>query len=130
MSAQEQPALEHYSLIGDCHGAALISSQASIDWCCLPRFDSGSCFARMLDGERGGHCSLLLDGRRPEVGSATYLEDTMVLETTLKGRTGIVRVVDFMAVGERNEADGRREIVRLVECSQGSAEVHAARAAF
>jgi GH15 family glucan-1,4-alpha-glucosidase len=123
MSAREQPALEHYSMIGDCHAAALISSQASIDWCCLPRLDSGSCFARLLDAERGGHCSLLLDGRRPEAGGAAYLEDTMVLETTLQGRRGSVRVVDFMAIGERNEADGRREIVRVVECSQGSAEV-------
>ncbi len=121
MSASDQPDLVDYSLIGDCHGAALVSVGASIDWCCLPRFDSGSCFARLLDARRGGHCSVLLDGDEPETVDAAYLEDTMVLETTLRGARGSLRVLDFMAIGEQN-GDDRREIVRVLECSQGSVD--------
>ncbi|HEY1450798.1 MAG TPA: glycoside hydrolase family 15 protein [Solirubrobacteraceae bacterium] len=122
MKASEQPALADYSLIGDCHGAALISGEGSIDWCCLPRFDSGSGFARLLDQERGGHCSVALHGGVAESSSA-YLEDTMVLETTLQGTDAYVRVLDCMAIREQSEQSSRREIVRVIECSQGTADV-------
>jgi GH15 family glucan-1,4-alpha-glucosidase len=121
MMTPEQPGLADYSLIGDCHGAALVSTDASIDWCCLPRFDSGSCFARLLDAERGGHCSVRL---AEQTGATSrYLEDTMVLETTLQGRSAGVRVLDCMALGDEDEREGHREIVRVIECSQGTAEV-------
>ncbi|HEX4466657.1 MAG TPA: glycoside hydrolase family 15 protein [Solirubrobacteraceae bacterium] len=122
MKASEQPALAGYSLIGDCHGAALVSAEGSIDWCCLPRFDSGSCFARLLDQERGGHCSIALHGGVVESSSA-YLEDTMVLETKLRGPDASVRVLDCMAIREQSEQSSRREIVRVIECSHGPAEV-------
>jgi GH15 family glucan-1,4-alpha-glucosidase len=122
MKSSEQPALGDYSLIGDCHGAALVSTEGSIDWCCLPRFDSGSCFGRLLDSERGGHCAVSLAGG-VEGSSSAYLEDTMVLETTLRGAETSVRVLDFMAIGKQSEQSSHREIVRVIECSQGAAEV-------
>jgi GH15 family glucan-1,4-alpha-glucosidase len=120
MSSAQQPPLGDYSLIGDCHGAALVSSEASIDWCCLPRFDSGSCFARLLDIERGGHCSVRIAGQTG--GDSKYLEDTMVLETTLHGNGVSVRVLDCLAIGEPGE-EASCEIVRVVECSHGTADV-------
>src|SRR5437763_657750 len=82
-----------YALIGDCHGAALVSSAGSIDWCCLPRFDHGSCFARLLDWERGGYCAV--EGEGLETRSR-YLEGTLVVETELRGRGGVARLLDLM----------------------------------
>jgi len=62
--AADYPPIADYALIGDCHAAALVSRSGSVDWCCLPRFDSGACFARILDWEQGGCCEI-----RPEVAS-------------------------------------------------------------
>jgi GH15 family glucan-1,4-alpha-glucosidase len=121
MRPAEQPPLADYSLIGDCHGAALVSSAASIDWCCVPRFDSASCFARLLDVTRGGHCVAELAGQTD--ASSSYVEDTMVLETSLQGPEAAVRVLDCMAIGEQGPQQGDREVVRVIECSQGAAEV-------
>lgn len=53
MSAVEQPPIADFALIGDCHGSALVSRSASIDWCCLRQFDADPIFFRMLDAGRG-----------------------------------------------------------------------------
>jgi GH15 family glucan-1,4-alpha-glucosidase len=118
----EAPAIGEYGLIGDCHSAALVSREGSIDWCCLPRFDSGSCFGRLLDRERGGFCAVSVKGDAIWRGSA-YLQDTLVLERVLEGRQGTVRVRDFFAMREHGALEPRRELIRLVECERGSAEV-------
>jgi GH15 family glucan-1,4-alpha-glucosidase len=123
MTQGSPPSLADYSLISDRHGAALVSSAASIDWCCLPRFDSGSCFARLLDADRGGHCSIALGGEGEVEGTSSYLEDTMVLETMLTASEATVRVLDWMPLGEQNGNDSEREIVRVLECTHGTAEV-------
>ncbi len=117
------PAIGEYGLIGDCHSAALVSRAGSIDWCCLPRFDSGSCFARLLDAERGGHCSIALRGAATVNGSSVYLEDTLVLQTTLESRAATVRVLDFFAMREGGRLNPRHELVRIIECERGSAEL-------
>lgn len=118
----ESPAIADYGLIGDCHSAALVSRDGSIDWCCLPRFDSGSCFGRLLDRERGGFCAVGVRGAS-EPGSSSYLQDTLILQTVLHGPQGTVRVLDFFAMREHGALAPRRELVRLVECERGSAEV-------
>ena len=95
-----RPPIGEYGLIGDCHSAALVSREGSIDWCCLPRFDSGSCFGRLLDRERGGFCAVTLKDAHGADGSSRYLEDTLVLETVLQGAQGAVRLLDFFAMRE------------------------------
>jgi GH15 family glucan-1,4-alpha-glucosidase len=121
--AAQAPALAEYSLIGDCHGSALVSSSASIDWCCLPRFDSASCFGRLLDWPGGGSCSVRLAGEQAERGSCSYLKDTLVLETRLQSQDANVRVLDFFAVADCEEPARGRELVRILECERGTAAV-------
>ncbi len=122
MSAVEAPAIGEYALIGDCHSAALVSTEGSIDWCCLPRFDSGSCFGRLLDQHRGGFCAASL-GEHTVSEASCYLQDTLVLESVLHGSQGTVRLWDFFAMREHGALKPRRELVRIVECERGSADV-------
>ncbi len=120
------PPLAQYSLIGDCHSSALVSDAASIDWCCLPRFDSGSCFGRLLDWESGGHCAVRFAEGPTHTGGSSYMKDTLVLETVLQGEEGSLHVLDCFAMREQGAQQPRREIVRIIECRQGSASVEVA----
>ncbi len=119
---EQAPSISGYGLIGDCHSAALVSCEGSIDWCCLPRFDSGSCFGRLLDRERGGFCTVSVEGDATWQGSS-YVKDTLILESVLEGPQGTVRVRDFFAMREHGALEPRRELIRIVECERGSAEV-------
>ena len=103
------PPIGDYALIGDCRSAALVSRSASIDWCCLPRFDAGSAFGRLLDWDRGGHCSITpTDGDSWEY-SRHYLDDTLVLATTLQGASGEARVLDCFTMHPDSEASDERQ---------------------
>src|SRR5437764_10726733 len=110
----EYPTISDYALIGDCRGAALVSGAGSIDWCCLPRFDHGSCFARLLDWERGGYCAIEGDGLRTR---SRYVEGTMVLETELRGPGGMARLYDLMVMGDE------RRLLRVLEGVEGELEL-------
>ncbi len=120
--SEQAPSISGYGLIGDCHSGALVSCEGSIDWCCLPRFDSGSCFGRLLDRERGGSCTVSVEGDASWRGSS-YVKDTLILESVLEGPQGTVRVRDFFAMREHGALEPRRELIRIVECERGSAEV-------
>ena len=87
--------IEEYALIGDLHSAALVSRAGSIDWLCLPRFDSEACFAALLGDERHGHWQIAPDGQASQV-RRRYLPDTLVLETEFSTATGTVRLTDCM----------------------------------
>ncbi|NQX26819.1 glycoside hydrolase family 15 protein [Microbacteriaceae bacterium VKM Ac-2854] len=106
--------IEDYAVISDCHTAALVSREGSIDWLCLPRFDSASTFAALLGGDDQGRWSL-----RPAAGEASatrsYLDDTLVLLTRWQTSDGIVEVTDFMPFGDR-----RADVVRRVTGVSGS----------
>jgi GH15 family glucan-1,4-alpha-glucosidase len=124
MNTDSYPPIGDYALIGDCHTAALVSRECSIDWCCLPRFDSGSAFGRLLDWEHGGHCQIAPagNGDRWET-TREYLEDTLVLQTTIRGRGGEVKVLDCLTVDEQvGESRGSR-LLRTIDGQQGTVEL-------
>src|ERR671932_1814684 len=118
---RRHPPIADYALIGDCHGAALVSRAGSIDWCCLPRFDSGSCFARLLDWDDGGFCSIAPDELdRPSFRE--YVDDTLVLGTTFRAAGGEARLLDCFVMREGPGRSEGREILRVVEGRRGAFE--------
>src|SRR6516162_11623653 len=78
---QSSTRIEDYALIGDCGTAALVGSDGSIDWLCLPRFDCGACFAALLGRPENGRWLLAPAARRPRV-HRRYRGDSLILETT------------------------------------------------
>ena len=104
------PLIEEYGLIGDCRTAALVSPTGSIDWLCLPRFDSGSVFARLLDPEQGGHFALTPVDMEEGQSARTYEEDTLVLETTFDVAGGSARLVDFLPIPPESERESAPRI--------------------
>lgn len=109
----EHTAIADYAVIGDGRTAALVARRGSIDWLCLPRFDSASCFTRLL-GDPDGSRWLLTAADDDAPVERRYVPETNVLETTYRTADGSVRVTDFMP------ADGRRsDVVRRVEGLSG-----------
>jgi GH15 family glucan-1,4-alpha-glucosidase len=110
--------IEDYALIGDCHTGALIGRDGSIDWLCMPRFDSASMFGALLGDENHGRWSLAPTGRITRT-SRHYVEDTFILSTTWVTKSGEVEVLDFMPVGDR-----RADVVRRIRGVRGSVQMH------
>ena len=112
--------IEDYALIGDLHTAGLVSRTGSIDWLCLPRFDSPACFAALLDDAGAGTWTLHpSDGPGDrEVTSRRYVDDSLVLRSRWECDDGVVEVTDFMP--PRGEA---ADIVRLVHGVRGRVEM-------
>jgi GH15 family glucan-1,4-alpha-glucosidase len=108
--------IEDYALIGDTETAALVSRNGSIDWLCLPRFDSPASLAALLGGP--GHGRWLLGPATAATTTRSYLGDTTVVETIHTTATGSVRILDFMPFG-----DGRSDLIRLVEGVSGQVEL-------
>jgi GH15 family glucan-1,4-alpha-glucosidase len=117
------PPIGDYALIGDCHSAALVAQDGAIDWCCLPRFDSGSAFGRLLGRPDAGHCSITPTGEGPWEYERSYVDDTLVLETTLHGAAGEARLLDCFVVRDDAVVTDARRIVRVLEGIRGSVEV-------
>lgn len=113
--------IEDYAMIGDCHTAALIGRDGSIDWLCLPRFDSASTFGALLGDE--DHGRWLLAPAASLTGEATstrsYLPDTFTLVTTWTTTTGEVEVTELMPHGDR-----RADIIRRVRGVSGTVQMH------
>ncbi|MCW2885556.1 MAG: hypothetical protein QOE54_1666 [Streptosporangiaceae bacterium] len=102
--------IEDYALIGDMQSAALVCRDGSIDWLCLPRFDSAAFFAALLGDEENGHWRIAPANVDPMSSRRRYLDDTLILETEWETPTGVVRITDFMP--HRGEAP---DVVRIVE---------------
>ncbi|MDM0110095.1 glycoside hydrolase family 15 protein [Variovorax sp. J22R24] len=106
--------IEDYGLIGDMHTAALVGMDGSIDWLCLPRFDSSACFANLLGTEENGRWRIAPTGD-PVATTRRYRPSTLVLETEFEMADGVVRLIDCMALRTSNP-----RIVRIVEGVRGT----------
>ncbi len=113
--AEPHPGIEDHALIGDMHSAALVTKGGTIDWLCLPAFDSDACFAALLGTPDNGYWRIA----PIEIKSKTlrrYRKDTLILETDFTTETGTVRLVDFMPPWAGRD---HSEICRSVECLDG-----------
>jgi len=109
--------IEDYAIIGNCRTAALVGRDGSIDWLCLPRFDSEACFARLLGDCDNGHWQIAPDDHLTARTRRRYRGSTLVLETEFETGTGTVAVIDFMPLPHRED---ELSIIRLVEGRSGS----------
>jgi len=105
--------IEHYGFLSNLHGSALVSLSGSVDWLCLPRFDSDACMAALLGREEHGHWSLY-PGAEVRATRRRYRPGTLILETDYECEGGAVRLVDFMPL-----AQGRHSLVRIVQGLSG-----------
>lgn len=122
MDQQTNPAphsqpIEDYALIGDCATAAIVGRDGSIDWLCMPRFDSPALFANLLGTPENGRF-LLAPANPCAPATRTYRDDSLVLETLFTTDTGQVAIIDFMHPGAVNSS-----IIRIVEGRKGSVDM-------
>jgi GH15 family glucan-1,4-alpha-glucosidase len=111
------PAIEDHGLIGDLQTAALVATDGTIDWFCVPRFDSPSIFAALLDHHKGGHFKIEPVGTR-HVSKQLYLPGTPILITRFLSEDGVGEVIDFMPIAG-DQATDRHRLVRLVRVVRG-----------
>ena len=112
--------IEDYALIGNTQTAALVGRDGSVDWLCMPRFDSGACFAALLGTPENGRWLITPDAEVVAV-RRQYRGDTLVLETEFELAGGArVALIDFMPICER---DGRIDLIRIVEGRRGTVPV-------
>jgi GH15 family glucan-1,4-alpha-glucosidase len=117
--------LSDYILIGNSRSAALLSKYGSVDWCCLPEFDSPAIFAALLDRERGGY--FCINPVLKYSSTQRYIPDTNVAETLFETESGQARVIDaFTAMAEKDKLYSLfpdHEIIRVVEGVSGSVPI-------
>jgi GH15 family glucan-1,4-alpha-glucosidase len=116
--ADRYPAIEDHAVIGDLHTVALVATDGTIDWCCLPRFDSPAVFASLLDADRGGSFAVSCQAIRIK---QQYMPDSNVLVTRFLGPESVGEVVDFMV--PRHEGDSLERpghfLVRQLQAVRG-----------
>src|SRR5258708_37663217 len=108
-------AIERYAIVGDTQTAALIADDGSVDWLCVPRFDSGACFAALLGDESHGHWRIAPRGEIRRV-TRRYRPHTLILETEFATEDGVVRLIDCMPQRDRTPV-----VIRVVQGVRGSA---------
>ncbi len=113
--------IEDYAVIGDLHTAAIVGTNGSIDWLCLPHFDSASVFSRLLGTDDHGYWQIAPEGGDDAVTTVRrhYRDETLVLETEFETATGTVRITDCMPVREEHP-----QVVRLIEGVSGTVQMH------
>ena len=110
--------IENYGIIGDLHSVALVGMDGSIDWLCLPHFDSPSVFAAILDDERGGRFKIA-----PVSGGVTrkqlYWPDTNILVTRFFAPHGVAEITDYMPIHASTNGGAGHQLIRRVEVVRG-----------
>jgi GH15 family glucan-1,4-alpha-glucosidase len=128
MDAERYPPIGDYALISDCHSAALVSRDGSIDWCCFHRFDARPVFCRLLDWDRGGYCRIA--PATPYRSSRRYLPGTNILETRFESKGGVMIVTDLFPIRPSSQTDNPaavhpyHQLIRLIRCEAGEIEFH------
>ena len=111
--------IEDYGVIGNMRSAALVSTRGSIDWLCLPDFDSPSVFAALLDDQKGGRFQIT-----PTAGGMTlkqlYWPDTNVLVTRFLCPAGVAEITDYMPIEKFGPWQGEHQLIRRVRVVRGS----------
>jgi GH15 family glucan-1,4-alpha-glucosidase len=112
--------IEDYAVIGDLHTVALVGKNGSIDWCCIPRFDSPSVFGAILDVKKGGHFTIA-PPESPGMGHRQlYLPETNILITRFLTVDGVAEITDFMPIKSRDSSRHQHHIIRSVKVVRGS----------
>jgi GH15 family glucan-1,4-alpha-glucosidase len=115
-------AIEDHAVIGDLHTVALVATDGTIDWCCMPRFDSPAVFGSLLDARKGGSFSVQCDTPKTK---QLYMPDSNVLVTRYLGRDSVGEVVDFMVPHEKGSPTARHHVlVRRLRAVNGTVEFH------
>src|SRR3954469_8935346 len=108
--------IEDYGVIGDLETMALVSRRGSLDWLCWPRFDSPACFASLLGTADNGHWTIAPAARFTT--TRRYRPHTLILETTLKTKTGTVLITDFMPPRQSHS-----QVIRIVRGISGEVKM-------
>ncbi len=114
-----------YGIIGNCRSSALVSRHGSIDWCCLPDFDSPSVFARLLDDDKGGSFDIHAKGEYTI--TQKYIDHTNILKTTFTAEEAAFEIIDFMPI-YRTDVDhyyNAPEIYRIIRVLKGTPVIRA-----
>jgi GH15 family glucan-1,4-alpha-glucosidase len=117
-AAETRLRIEDYGLIGNCRTCALVSRDGAIDWLCLPRFDSGACFAALIGTRDNGRWRLGAAEADARV-TRSYRDGSVIIDTIIETGSGQARVTDFMPIGEANNT-----IIRIAEGISGSVDLH------
>lgn len=115
-TAANRTPIADYAVLGDTGTAALVSRDGSLDWLCLPRFDSAACFAALLGTPDNGRW--LIGPVEEAETTRRYLDDSFVLETTHTTASGVIQVLDFMPL-----SDGRADVMRIVRGISGEVTI-------
>lgn len=112
--------IEDYAVIGDLHTVALVGKNGSIDWCCIPRFDSPSVFGAILDADKGGYWRISPPEQPGVSRKQLYLPETNILITRFLTVDGVGEITDFMPLKRRDSAHHQHHIIRSVKVVRGT----------
>ncbi|MGB8374456.1 MAG: trehalase-like domain-containing protein, partial [Salegentibacter sp.] len=112
-----------YGIIGNCKSAALISKTGSMDWCCLPNFDSAAVFAKLLDDEIGGSFEINVDDSYKI--TQEYLWQTNILSTNFDNGEDAFQLIDFMPRYSRDDSSfyAPPDIIRFIRLEKGNPKI-------